>query len=68
MPEARRNFASAVVGYKFFCIYGGVDTEGNYLNDICFLNMGNPKIKFAIFNFTDSLSWEYIQVQNDVDS
>ena len=39
-PEARRNFASAVVGNKFLAVYGGIAPEGQYLNDICFLNLG----------------------------
>lgn len=39
-PEARRNFASAVVGNKFMSIYGGINEHGKYLNDICFLNLG----------------------------
>jgi len=44
-PEGRRNFASALVGNKFMAIYGGINENGTYLNDICFLNLGNQSIQ-----------------------
>ena len=27
-PQERRNFASTIVGYKYYCIYGGIAQTG----------------------------------------
>ena len=39
------------MGYKYYCIYGGVSSSGKYLNDIQFLNTGKHFINNIYLNF-----------------
>ena len=39
-PSPRRNFGCTVMGDKYVVVYGGLEGECEFLNDISFLNMG----------------------------
>jgi hypothetical protein len=40
-PAPRRHFGASVVGDKWFVVYGGIGSNGKFMNDINFLNLGS---------------------------